>query len=81
MNVYKDGDIEIEVATVHSVKGETHAATLFLETKNYKYESEHFGAQLNGEPKYLLAYAIHKERFNKLDRDKLEKIWDVREVV
>ena len=103
-NVYRDGDIDIEVATVHSIKGETHAATLFLETKNYKYESEHFGAQLCGEPyvhrageahvlpslkvayvalsrpKYLLAYAIHKDRFDILDRDKLEKIWDIREV-
>jgi superfamily I DNA/RNA helicase len=32
-NVYTDGSsIEIEVATVHSVKGETHTATLYLET-------------------------------------------------
>ena len=31
-NVYKEDDIEIEVSTVHSVKGETHAATLYLET-------------------------------------------------
>lgn len=103
-NVYRDGDIDIEVATVHSVKGETHAATLFLETKNYKFESEHFGAQLCGEPyvhrageahvlpslkvayvalsrpKYLLAYAIHKDRFETLDRAKLESIWEIREV-
>ena len=101
LNVYREGELEIEVATVHSVKGETHAATLFLETKNYKYESEHFGAQLCGEPyvhrdgerhvlpslkvayvalsrpKYLLAYAIHKDRFDRLDRSKLENIWEV----
>lgn len=101
-NVYKDGDLEIEVATVHSVKGETHAATLFLETRNYKYESEHFGAQLCGEPyrhrvgeghvlpslkvayvalsrpKYLLAYAIHKDRFDRLDTNKINDIWEVR---
>lgn len=104
LNVYRDGELEIEVATVHSVKGETHAATLFLETKNYKYESEHFGPQLYGEPyvhregeghvlpslkvayvalsrpKYLLAYAIHKDRFDKLDRAKIDAIWDVREL-
>ena len=104
LNVYKDGDLEIEVATVHSVKGETHAATLFLETMNYKYESEHFGDQLCGEPyvhrkgdghvlpslkvayvalsrpKYLLAYAIHKDRFDQFDREKLKKIWEIREV-
>ena len=103
-NLYRDGDLEIEVATVHSVKGETHAATLFLETKYYKFESEHFGDQLCGDayitrsgdshvlpalkvayvamsrPKYLLAYAIHKERFDKLDRLKLDAIWDVKDV-
>lgn len=104
LNVYREGGLEIEVATVHSVKGETHAATLFLETKYYKYESEHFGAQLCGEPyvhregegnvvpslkvtyvalsrpKYLLAYAIRKDRFEKLDRNKLEEIWEIRMV-
>lgn len=104
LNVFRDGDLEIEVATVHSVKGETHAATLFLETKNYKYESEHFGAQLCGEPykhrigeshvlpslkvayvalsrpKYLLAYAIHKDRFDILNREKLEDIWEIKDV-
>ena len=103
-NLYRDGDLEIEVATVHSVKGETHAATLFLETKYYKFESEHFGDQLCGDayitrsgdshilpalkvayvamsrPKYLLAYAIHKDRFDKLDRLKLDAIWDVKDV-
>lgn len=102
LNVYREGELEIEVATVHSVKGETHAATLFLETKNYKYESEHFGAQLFGEPyvhrngeghvvpslkvayvalsrpKYLLVYAIRKDRFDKLDMNKLKEIWEIR---
>ncbi|MCQ2149704.1 MAG: hypothetical protein MJY45_05050 [Bacteroidales bacterium] len=104
LNVYREGELEIEVATVHSVKGETHAATLFFETKNHKYESEHFGDQLCGEPyihrdgeghvlpslkvayvalsrpKYLLAYAIHKDRFEKLDREKLKKIWEIIEI-
>jgi hypothetical protein len=32
-NIFWDGDIEIEVGTVHSVKGQTHTATLFLETE------------------------------------------------
>ena len=31
-NIYKEDDMEIEIATVHAVKGETHAATLYLET-------------------------------------------------
>lgn len=30
--------IENEVATIHSVKGETHAATLVLETKNHQFD-------------------------------------------
>jgi hypothetical protein len=35
-NIYisnNNPDIKIEVGTVHSVKGETHTATLYLETK------------------------------------------------
>lgn len=37
--VYPDSDIKIEIGTVHSVKGETHTATLYLETfYNKKYE-------------------------------------------
>lgn len=103
-NIYKESDVEIEIATVHSVKGETHAATLYLETMYYAYESEHFGNQLCGEPykkrngdsrvqaclkvayvgmsrpKYLLCYAIQKDRFDKLDRAKIDTIWDVEEI-
>jgi DNA helicase-2/ATP-dependent DNA helicase PcrA len=30
--------IENEVSTIHAVKGETHAATLVLETKNYNFD-------------------------------------------
>lgn len=102
-NIYKEEDVEIEVATVHSVKGETHAATLYLETKYYAYESEQFGNQLCGKvyksrkgdsriiarlkvayvgmsrPKYLLAYAIKKERFQAIDCKELRDIWDVQE--
>jgi hypothetical protein len=31
-------EVRIEVSTVHAVKGETHAATLFLETFYYQYD-------------------------------------------
>lgn len=31
-------DVNIELDTIHSVKGETHAATLILETKFYEYD-------------------------------------------
>lgn len=48
-NLYQDQDLEIEIATVHSVKGETHAATLFLETfYNHHYESERLKEQFKG---------------------------------
>jgi superfamily I DNA/RNA helicase len=48
-NVYKHGEIEIDVATIHSVKGETHTATLYLETSYYsKCESEYIADQLSG---------------------------------
>jgi hypothetical protein len=33
-------EIRISVGTVHSVKGETHTATLFLETFNYAHDSK-----------------------------------------
>ncbi len=37
-NTYTYRDITLELATVHSVKGETHTATLYLETFYYKYD-------------------------------------------
>ena len=41
-NIYKSDNIEIEIGTVHSAKGQTHTATLYLETFFYgKYESEY----------------------------------------
>lgn len=36
-----DDDSDIKVETVHSVKGSTHCATMYVETFFYKYESEH----------------------------------------
>ena len=33
-------EIPIEIKTVHSVKGQTHCATMYVETSYYKYESE-----------------------------------------
>lgn len=46
-NIYKYDGLEVEVGTIHSIKGETHTATLYLETFYYgDYESnrlkEHF---------------------------------------
>ncbi len=48
-NIYEDNGVEIEVSTVHSVKGETHAATLYLETSYYgRHESERLIDQFKG---------------------------------
>ncbi|MDI3527467.1 MAG: ATP-dependent helicase UvrD/PcrA, partial [Tenuifilum sp.] len=33
-------DINIEIGTVHSVKGQTHCATMYVETSYYNYETE-----------------------------------------
>lgn len=44
-------DSVVHLSTIHSVKGETHAATLYLETSFYnKYESERIKEQLLGIP-------------------------------
>lgn len=50
-NVYHgdNGNIDIEVSTVHAVKGETHAATLYLETfYNRRHESDRLANQFKG---------------------------------
>lgn len=48
-NIFRDGDIEIMVGTVHSVKGETHTATLYLETFNHDLDSTRLLPFLKGE--------------------------------
>jgi hypothetical protein len=48
-NLYKQDDIEVDIATIHSVKGETHVATLYLETfYQGEYESSRIKEQLKG---------------------------------
>lgn len=48
-NIFSHNGIEVEVATIHSVKGETHTATLYLETSyEGKHESERIMEQLKG---------------------------------
>ena len=50
-NIYKNETAEIEIATIHSVKGETHIATLYMETAyKGKSENQRIGAQLCGIP-------------------------------
>lgn len=56
-NNYIDGDIKVEVTSIHAVKGQTHAATLYLESyfnkdgngeKAKSYESERLASQFLG---------------------------------
>ncbi|MCW5641532.1 MAG: ATP-dependent helicase [Rhodoferax sp.] len=54
-NVLTHDGVRVEVATVHRVKGETHTATLYLETFYEKcgggsYESERLASQFQGQP-------------------------------
>lgn len=39
-NSYEHNGVNIEVTTVHAVKGETHSATLYMETYYYSFETE-----------------------------------------
>lgn len=49
-NIYHGQKIDVEVGTVHSVKGETHVATLYLETfYDGDHESERLANQFKGE--------------------------------
>jgi hypothetical protein len=51
-NIYKgEMDTNIELGTIHSVKGETHCASLYLETSYQgQHESERIMEQLKGKP-------------------------------
>lgn len=57
-NIYNENGIDVEVATVHAVKCETHASTLYLETSYYGcHESERLSEQFKG-----IAYTGEDER-------------------
>ncbi|WP_339607551.1 UvrD-helicase domain-containing protein [uncultured Roseivirga sp.] len=47
-NFHHSNGITVEVGTVHSVKGETHSATLYLETCFYRHETDKSKNQLIG---------------------------------
>lgn len=50
-NIFEQGGVQVEVGTIHSVKGETHVATLYIETSYYsKHESERIIEQMKGIP-------------------------------
>jgi hypothetical protein len=110
-NLYKEEGLEIEITSVHAVKGQTHSATLYLESfydKGYgNYESERLRNQFTGNqtisetittvknshelikqsakmayvgfsrPTDLLCIAIHKDRFDTLEKDIQSDIWEI----
>ncbi len=48
-NIFHKNGIDIEIATVHSIKGETHVSTLYLETfYNGHHESDRLANQFKG---------------------------------
>ena len=54
-NFFKHDGVTVEIASVHRVKGETHAATLYMESFYERggggnYESERLAGQLQGDP-------------------------------
>ncbi|MEX1014152.1 MAG: UvrD-helicase domain-containing protein [Candidatus Paceibacterota bacterium] len=44
-NTHKSNGVEIKVGTIHSVKGMTHSATLYMENFYFKYELDHLTQQ------------------------------------
>ena len=42
MNTYIKDNVKLEISTIHGVKGETHLATLYLDTFWYKYDISHY---------------------------------------
>lgn len=50
-NVYEYNGVQIEIDTVHAVKGQTHTATLYMETFWYKKTVENIIEYIRGESK------------------------------
>ncbi len=53
-NIYSLEETDVHITTIHSVKGQTHTGTLYLESfyrkGNGNYESERLATQLKGAP-------------------------------
>ncbi|MCB5271080.1 MAG: UvrD-helicase domain-containing protein [Candidatus Cloacimonetes bacterium] len=48
-NIFSSNSIDIQVGTVHSVKGQTHTATLFLECFSYDFNGNQLHEYLTGD--------------------------------
>jgi hypothetical protein len=109
LNILNFDGFDIELATVHAVKGRTHTATLYLETYFQKdgkgidaksYESQRLdkrflmNALLGNEgkrvkqsakmvyvgfsrPTHLLAFAVHRERFDQYLGELDTSVWEI----
>jgi len=65
-NVFSHDGIDVEIGTVHSVKGQTHTATLYMESFYERggggnYESERLAEQLKGNPLPTNAHRFAKQ--------------------
>jgi DNA helicase-2/ATP-dependent DNA helicase PcrA len=103
-NIFEEDGIQVEIGTIHSVKGETHIATLYLETSYQgNHESERILEQMKGipylppkkkkdiymketlkmayvgmsRPRYLLCFAIQKNRFDEALNNDNGGMWEV----
>lgn len=52
-NLHSSNTIDIEIGTVHSAKGQTHCATMYVETSFYKYETEKLKVKAKGGKRIL----------------------------
>jgi len=107
-NSMKIEGITVHIGTVHSVKGQTHTGTLYIESYYHRdgsgvnaksYESQRLAEQFKGNripanagsrvqqsarmvyvgfsrPTHLLAFAVHKERFESHLKD-LDPSWEI----
>jgi DNA helicase-2/ATP-dependent DNA helicase PcrA len=65
-NTFVLNDLNIEVTTIHSVKGETHSATLYLETTYFSHETEKCLNQLLGTSATTLTNQVRKREASKM---------------
>ena len=61
LNTFVYNGLTIDVTTVHAVKGETHSATLYMETSYYTFESDKCLNQLIGSSATSLTQARKRE--------------------
>ena len=67
-NFFSKGDIDIKIGTIHSVKGETHMATLLFENQNYsESEADYFFGKASGNLFCGDKYERQKKSFKRIE--------------